>query len=397
MACFRFRLMALLPFFVLLFSPISLLANDLSQIQQKITQQQQKISEQRKKRDSLQSTLKHQEIQIGRVNDELQKIELSLSDIRQIIKKTEQEIKRLEKLEKEQKERLKEQLDSAYRSGIHPSVLKWLLSDEAKNADRIGAYYEHINQLRIDVIHELRRTQDDLKKKRDDLQQQQKGQQTQLVEQKKQEKELKKVKNEREKTLHSIDKTLEADQSKLDALRNNEASLNRKLAQASKDAEQQEQQEIAKLEKQKNKEEKRRATEQEKQQVISGNGLSGKYTMPVNGKVLNRFGSSQIGELKWDAVVIEASSGTPVKAMASGKVSLAGWMKGYGFMVVIEHGKGDISLYGYNQSLTVKKDERVREGQTIAYVGNTGGQRRSALYFAVRKKGKAVDPLKWVN
>lgn len=372
-------------------------ANNLTQIQQSISQQQAKIDEQKKKRASLQSTLKTQEVQMGKVNVELKKIETNLGEIRQTIKKTEQDIKRLEKQEQEQKERLKEQLDSAYRSGIHPSVLERLLSEEAKNADRMSAYYEHINNVRIDVIHELRRTQQELKQRRDELKAQQSGQQTQLSEQKKQERELKKIKNERESTIRSIDKTLEADQSRLEVLKNNEAALRRQIAQAIKESEQQEKREIAQLEQKKNVEEKRQATEQEKQQVRAGSGLSGKYAMPIRGKILNRFGSTQMGELKWDAIVIEASAGSPVKAIAAGRVVSASWLAGYGQLVAIDHGKGDMSLYGYNQSLAVKKGSRVQAGQTIAYVGNTGGQNRSALYFAIRRKGVAVNPLNWVN
>lgn len=372
-------------------------ANNLSQIQQSINQQQAKINEQKRKRASLQSTLKSQEIQIGHVNTELKKIEMSLSELRQVIKQTEQEIKRLEKQELLQKEKLKEQLDSAYRSGIHPSVLERLLSEDAKDADRMGAYYEHINQVRIDAIHDLRRTQAELKARRDELKGQQTGQQTQLSEQKKQEKELKKIKNERESTIRSLDKTLEADQSRLEALKNNEAALRRQIAQAAKEAEQQEQREIAQLEQKKNSEEKRAATEQEKQQVRVGSGLSGKYRMPVNGRILNKFGSTQMGELKWDAVVIEAGAGTPVKAIASGKVVIANWLDGYGQMVLIDHGKGFVSLYGYNQSVAVRVGSRVQAGQTIAYVGSSGGQKRSALYFGIRRNGTAVNPLKWVN
>lgn len=378
-------------------SPASLANNNLSQIQQSITQQQAKINEQKKKRASLQSTLKDQEVQIGKVNVELKKIETNLNEIRQTIKRTEQDIKRLEKQEQEQKEKLKEQLDSAYRSGIQPSVLERLLSEEAKNADRMSAYYEHMNQVRIDVIHDLRRTQQELKQRRDELKGQQTGHQTQLSEQKKQERELKKIKNERESTLRSIDKTLEVDQSRLEVLKNNEAALRRQIAQAVKESEQQEKREIAQLEQKKNVEEKRQATEQEKQQVRAGSGLSGKYAMPVRGRILNRFGSPQMGELKWDAIVIEAKSGTPVKAIAGGRVALAHWLEGYGQLVAIDHGKGDMSFYGYNQSIAVKKGSRVQAGQTIAYAGNTGGQNRSALYFAIRRKGVAVNPLNWVN
>ncbi|WP_414626322.1 murein hydrolase activator EnvC [Glaesserella parasuis] len=373
------------------------MAGDLSKIQQKSQALKNKIDEQKKKRDSLQSTLKNQEIEMGKVLNSLKQTEMTLSETRASIKRTEQEIKRLEKQEAVQKEKLKEQLDSAYRSGIHPSVLEKLLSEEAKNADRMGAYYEHINQVRIDAIYELRRTQADLKARRDELKEQQKGQQTQLNKQKKQEKDLQKVKNERESTLRSIDKSLAQDQGHLENLKANEEALRNQLVQASNESEQQEKQDIAKLEQKKNTEERRSATESEKQQVRAGNGLSGKYRMPVSGKIINRFGSTQMGEIKWNGVVIQASAGTPVRAIAGGRVILATWLQGYGEVVVIEHGKGDMSLYGYNQSVNVRKGERVQAGQVIASVGNSGGQSRSALYFEIRRKGVAVNPLKWVQ
>lgn len=373
------------------------MAGDLSKIQQKSQALKNKIDEQKKKRDSLQSTLKNQEIEMGKVLNSLKQTEMTLSETRASIKRTEQEIKRLEKQEAVQKEKLKEQLDSAYRSGIHPSVLERLLSEEAKNADRMGAYYEHINRVRIDAIYELRRTQADLKARRDELKEQQKGQQTQLNKQKKQEKDLQKVKNERESTLRSIDKSLAQDQGHLENLKANEEALRNQLVQASNESEQQEKQDIAKLEQKKNTEERRSATESEKQQIRAGNGLSGKYRMPVSGKIINRFGSTQMGEIKWNGVVIQASAGTPVRAIAGGRVILATWLQGYGEVVVIEHGKGDMSLYGYNQSVNVRKGERVQAGQVIASVGNSGGQSRSALYFEIRRKGVAVNPLKWVQ
>lgn len=385
-------------------------ANNLSKIQQEIKQQQSKIAEQKKKRDSLQSTLKSQEIEMGNVTTNLKKTESTLSETRQAIQRTEQEIKRLEKQEILQKEKLKEQLDAAYRSGIHPSVLERLLSESAKNADRMEAYYEHINQVRIDAIHELRRTQEELKARRDELKGQQKGQQTQLSEQKKQEKELQKVKNERESTIRAIDRTLDKEQGRLDELKANENALRNQLTAASNEearqSKAQEQAEIEKLEKRKATEKQGKATEQEKQavrervreEVRAGNGLgNGKYAMPVSGKIINRYGSTQMGELKWNGLVIQAGAGTPVKAIAGGKVILADWLQGYGQVVVIDHGGGDMSLYGYNQSLSVRKGSRVSAGQTIAAVGNSGGQSRAALYFEIRRKGAAVNPMRWIQ
>ena len=331
-------------------------AEDLSQIQQRIKQQQSKINENRQKRNVLQSTLKTQEIEMGKVIN-----------------------------------KLKEQLDSAYRSGIHPSVLERLMSEPAKDADRMTAYYEHINQVRIDAIYELRRTQAELKARRDEFQGQQKGQQTQLTEQKKQEKDLKKVQNERELTLKSIDKVLEQDENRLDSLKANAESLKQQVANAARESERQEKQDLAALEAKKNKEENRKATEQEKQQVRAGSGLKGGYSMPVSGKVVQSFGNG------WTGVVISANAGTPVKAIASGRVIMSDWLQGYGNMVAIDHGNGDISLYGYNQNLSVRKGSRVAAGQTIATVGNSGGQTRSGLYFGITRKGSPVNPMKLVK
>ncbi len=80
-------------------------------------------------------------------------------------------------------------------------------------------------------------------------------------------------------------------------------------------------------------------------------------------------------------MVIAASEGTEVRAIADGRVILADWLQGYGLVVVVEHGKGDMSLYGYNQSALVSVGTQVRAGQPIALVGGSGGQGRPSLYF----------------
>lgn len=361
------------------FSVPSSWANNLNQIQQKIQQQTSKINEQKQKRTALQSTLKSQEIEMGKVLDKLQKTEMSLGEIRQTIKATEMEITRLEKQEKQQKEKLKEQLDSAYRSGVNPSVLERLLSEDAKNAERMTAYYEHMNNIRIDAIHEIRKTQADLKARRDELKAQLKDHQSQLNEHKKQEKDLKKVQSQRESTLRSIDKTLEQDQSRLENLRSNEQALRQQLDKAQKESDQAQ------------KREQEQAKAKPNQKIDTTPIKAGKYTMPVSGNVITKFGNN------WHGVVIAAPAGTSVRAMASGRVIMAQWLAGYGQMVAIDHGNGDISLYGYNQSVSVSKGNRVQGGQVIAKVGNTGGQSRPALYFGVTRKGTPINPLNLVK
>lgn len=219
-----------------------------------------------------------------------------------------------------------------------------------------------------------------MKARRDELTGLQKDHQSQLNEQKKQERDLKKVQSQRESTLRSLNKTLEKDESRLENLRNNEIALKQQLEKAQKEAQQAEkrEQQEAKLSKSSDK-------------VSSTPIKAGRYTMPVSGNIITKFGNN------WHGVVIGAAAGTSVKAMASGRVIMAQWLAGYGNMVAIDHGNGDISLYGYNQSILVNKGSRVTGGQVIARVGNTGGQSRPALYFGVTRKGTPINPLNLVK
>jgi len=105
----------------------------------------------------------------------------------------------------------------------------------------------------------------------------------------------------------------------------------------------------------------------------------------------------QQGELRWKGLVIDAKEGNKVKAIADGRVILANWLQGYGFIVAIEHGKGDMTLYGYNQRVLVNVGDKIEAGQDIALVGTTGGQGNSSLYFEVRRDGKALDPSEWLK
>ncbi|HET8705087.1 MAG TPA: peptidoglycan DD-metalloendopeptidase family protein, partial [Pseudomonadales bacterium] len=122
----------------------------------------------------------------------------------------------------------------------------------------------------------------------------------------------------------------------------------------------------------------------------------GKLPWPAKGRIIARFGQSrEQGKLVWDGTLIQAPSGTPVRAIHSGTVELAQYLRGYGFIVILDHGGGYMSVYAYNESLARKKGDRVNAGDVIAAVGNTGGQAVPALYFQIRYNGQAVDPAGW--
>ncbi len=125
--------------------------------------------------------------------------------------------------------------------------------------------------------------------------------------------------------------------------------------------------------------------------------LKGKLNLPVRGKLLNHFGSRRSGKLTWRGLFISASSGSHVKAIAHGRVVFADWLRGFGNLMIIEHTQGYMSLYGNNEALLKRVGDIVRSGDTIATVGNSGGNPDAGLYFELRYQGKAFDPLTWIK
>jgi len=125
--------------------------------------------------------------------------------------------------------------------------------------------------------------------------------------------------------------------------------------------------------------------------------LKGQLPWPVKGRLANKFGSARAesAESTWDGVLIDAGEGTEIHAVNSGKVVFSDWLRGYGLLIIIDHGKGYMTLYAFNQSLYRQAGEWVDVGEVIASVGQSGGRSHSGLYFGIRNKGKPVDPLEW--
>lgn len=125
--------------------------------------------------------------------------------------------------------------------------------------------------------------------------------------------------------------------------------------------------------------------------------LKGQLPWPVKGRLTNKFGSARAESTEsiWDGALIDASEGTEIHAITSGKVVFSDWLRGYGLLIIIDHGKGYMTLYAFNQSLYRQVGEWVDAGEVVASVGQSGGRSRPGLYFGIRNNGKPVDPLEW--
>jgi septal ring factor EnvC (AmiA/AmiB activator) len=126
--------------------------------------------------------------------------------------------------------------------------------------------------------------------------------------------------------------------------------------------------------------------------------LKGKLNLPVRGELANRFGSPRAdGGVVWKGLFIAARAGEEVRAIADGRVVFADWLRGFGNLLIVDHGNAYMSLYGNNEALYKRVGDTIRGGDPVAAVGASGGNTDSGLYFELRYQGRPLDPLEWVN
>jgi septal ring factor EnvC (AmiA/AmiB activator) len=124
----------------------------------------------------------------------------------------------------------------------------------------------------------------------------------------------------------------------------------------------------------------------------------GRLTWPIAGSLLHDFGQPRASDkLKWNGVVLAAPRGREVRSIYHGRVVFADWLAGMGLLVIVDHGEGYLTLYGYNETTLKSAGDWVAPGDVIATVGDSGGQPQSGLYFEIRKGTKPVNPRRWVS
>lgn len=218
-----------------------------------------------------------------------------------------------------------------------------------------------------------------------------KGREQLMREQQTRKQTLEKLKKQISEQRASIDK-LERDQQRLGQL---VANIDKVLAQRKAEAE-------------------RRAQEARKKQPASGKvsvggkkptgafaKQRGKLLMPALGKITGRYGQARANasgkSTTWRGLMIQARQGSDVLACANGQVVFSDWLRGFGNLIIVDHGDGYLSIYANNESLYKSVGDKVSRGETIASVGNTGGEERPGLYFELRRNGQPFNPLPWIG
>ncbi len=369
----------------ILYSPAAALAdeNPDSQVyQKKLNRLQQSIV-------NIQTHLKETQSHRGHTLTELQQLEGEISTNALTLKNTEAKINTLSahiaqlrkeldllgrRLEK-QKFILAEQLRSAYTLGAQQSMKMLLNQQDPAEIGRIQTYYSYLNRARESEIQSFIQSIQSQQQQQQELSRSLASQKAARAARKNQHRALQKQRLQRNQLLTQLDKKINNQKQTLlglESSRNKIEDLLRDLGQLLAD-------------------------------IPAAPGSSkpfkqqkGKLPWPTKGPFLAQYGQSRHqGDLKWKGVLISAPYGTPVRAISHGRIAFSDWLQGYGFIIIVDHGEGYMSLYGHNETLLKQTGDWVAAGETLATTGDSGGQPRPGLYFEIRERGKPINPTGW--
>jgi len=349
----------------------------LEKLQKSIKKIQQHLKGNKKQRSHVLTELKRLEFKISKNAIKLKTLTNKVQKSIQHKKRLESEISKLNKSLTAQRQALSEQMRSAYSMG-HQQNLKMLLNQQdPAQAGRTQEYFNYLNRARSAQITEFNQTIDKKSLTETELKQTLVTQNELLRALKKKKRERQQQRLKRKNLLTELSNKIENQENTLSSLENSRGRIENLLKSLGEL--------LADI-----------PTNPSEQQPFKS--LKGKLPWPSKGHFLGKFGQSKnYGDLKWNGVLIKANYGTPVQVVSHGRVAFSDWLQGFGFITIVDHGDGYMSLYGNSESLFKQAGDWVQAGEIIATAGDSGGQPQSGVYFEIRSRGKPVDPSKWCN
>lgn len=273
-------------------------------------------------------------------------------------------------------------LRSAYALGNHQQLQLLLEQDRMSDLARVLAYHRYFERDRQQRIVGLRAELQSLAQVSEQVRARQQELLAARVKQQAELDALAAQRAERGKVVATLDSSYRDQKARLNALGRDEKNTEQLLARLRAAMEQ-----IAKTP----------AVPKAQRRPGDANIPVGPLKLPLTGQVLAGFGGVMPDGHRSQGLLIAGAAGAEVRAVAAGRVAYADWLKGYGLLLIIDHGGGWMSLYAFNDSLLKNVGDSVSAGQAIATVGSSGGQGRPALYFELRHNGQPADPRGWLQ
>ena len=348
----------------------------LSKVQEQIRSSQKKLEQQRGELGSLEKQLRESEQSIGQLNLQLKNTEANLKTSQEKIATLQLEEQQLQRQLSKHQHILYAQIRSEYQYGGQQKLKLLLNQEQPEKLGRDLVYYDYLHRARLAEIKKATQILQSVAMVQEEIKQQEmltlKAKQSLLTEKVA----LKQLQSKRKSTVDSLNVSVKSEKQKLASLESNEKQLRGVI-------------------------EKLRSALSDIPVIDQGRGFSkskGELFWPVVGRPSNKFGqkrNSAQSKLNWHGVFIPSNEGNNVRSIYHGRVAFAEWMRGLGFLIIVDHGDGFMSLYGHNQSLFKQVGEWVDAGERIANVGRSGGNNKFGLYFEIRQGGDPVNPAKW--
>ena len=367
---------------------------ELQQLRSRIDALKQELANAEESKSEAADALKTSERAISDANRKLAELQAQASDGNQALAELRLQSEHSAESVRRQQALQAEWLRQRYVSGV-PEPLKLLLSGE--NPARIGRelhYYDHVLRARREHIARLKADLAQLHELEAETQQKMAELNAIAAEQAAQKRRLEQEKQARTRLLTKISRDIQRQRREIGTLKRDENRLTRLIERLSRI--------IARTPRAKPAPTAPRLRNDRVPAKMTEAGsfgeLKGKLALPVRGELINRYGSPRSdGGLVWKGLFIAARAGEEVRAVAPGRIVFADWLRGFGNLLIVDHGDGYMSLYGYNETLYKQVGQTIAGGEVVAAVGNSGGSGDSGLYFEMRHQGKPFDPLTWVN
>lgn len=368
---------------------------ELSDLRARIQALQREVEQASENRNEAADALKKSERRISDVNRSLRKLELRQRELSQSLKQLARDTDTTREEIAEQQQRLAELLRQRYIQGDNDVIKLMLNGQNPGEAARNLEYYGYIGRARSQMIREYQDSLARLQALHASARQKQESLEQVKQDRVSQRKTLESEKAARQDVLYRLSSQIRRQRNEINTLVQDEKRLARLIERLARLAA------TRKTSKPSTAAKPGQKVERVADASLAGLDffrLKGKLALPVAGEILHRFGQDRPGGgPAWKGLFIRARQGQEVRAVASGKVAFSDWLRGFGNLLVVDHGDGFLSLYSNNESLYKQPGEPVRAGDVVAAVGATGGQDETGLYFELRHEGKPFDPMGWVR
>jgi murein hydrolase activator len=353
-------------------TPLHAQEADLEKIQSALKTTKAQLLQKEQRRSAIYSELKAQEEAIAETTKALNSTQIKL--MQNQVERDDLNSQKiiLEQNVTKQQAVMAKHIKASYIAGNYDYAKMLFNQEDAAKFERVLTYYQFLYKQRKQTIDQFRTYISELTQIEQELFAKELELNELLSTQQEQQLVLNTQRSQRELSIKQLEQQIQSDTAKIEQLEADELRIAEAIEQARRES-------------------------AEQQSLLGLLPYKGALLHPAEGRLRRLFGRVRQGQVRWKGVLFQGEEGSEIRAIQAGRVLFSEWLRGFGLVMIIDHGKGYMSVYGYNQALLKQPGDTVTRGETVALMGQSGGQSRPYLYFEIRRKGIPVNPTAWLS